>query len=130
MDTKHAVGSKIKVLRKRRKLTQPELAEAIDRSVDALSNLERGISLPNFETLERLSAALGVPVRDFFPASPEEERDPKRAALIVQLNDLARSLPNAELELAVAQFQVLAERRERGSGKPLKSPAARKRGRN
>lgn len=115
------------MLRKRRNLTQPELAEAIDRSVDALSNLERGISLPNFETLERLSAVLDVPVRDFFPASPEEERDPKRAALFAQLNDLARSLPNSELELAVGQIEVLAKRREQTTRSGSKSPAGRTR---
>lgn len=126
MDTKHAVGSKIRMLRKRRMLTQPDLAEVIDRSVDALSNLERGISLPNFETLERLSAALGVPVRDFFPGSPEEERDPKRAGLFAKLNDLARSLANAELELAVEQIEVLAKRRDRSPLKGRKSPSMRK----
>ncbi len=110
MKTKHAVGTKIKHLRKARGLTQPELAEKIDRSVDALSNLERGVSLPNFETLERLSSELEVPVRDFFPGSPEEESDPQRAALFANLNDLARTLSNSELEVAVEQIGALAKR--------------------
>lgn len=75
MDIKHAVGAKIKTLRKVRGMTQPDLANAIDRSIDALSNLERGLSLPNFETLERLSGALDVPVKEFFPAGEQEEID-------------------------------------------------------
>jgi len=112
MDTKNAVGAKIKALRKEQNLTQPNLAEKIDRSVDALSNLERGISLPNFETLERLSSALDVPVRDFFPASAEEEKDPKRAALFARLNSIARTLSNFQLEVAVEQIAVLAADRK------------------
>jgi len=110
MDTKNAVGAKIKALRKEQNLTQPKLAEKIERSVDTLSNLERGISLPNFETLERLSAALNVPVRDFFPASAEEEKDPKRAAIFARLNSIARTLPNSHLEVAVEQMAILAKR--------------------
>ena len=110
MNTKSAVGAKIKALRKEQNLTQPKLAEKIDRSVDALSNLERGLSLPNFETLERLSSALKIPVRDFFPASPEEEQDPKRAALFANLIACARTLSNADLEVAVEQLRALTKR--------------------
>ena len=47
---KDRVGSKIQAIRKRRKLTQPQLADRIGRSVDALSNLERGVSLRGKDT--------------------------------------------------------------------------------
>ena len=107
MGMKDRVGSRIQTIRKRRSLTQPQLAEKICRSVDALSNLERGISLPNFETLERLSEQLDVPVRDFFDFDSDDD-DQKRAALIARLIEYARQLDDAHLEIAVEQIGAMA----------------------
>ena len=47
-------------------MTQEQLAEASNISVDFLSLVERGKSGPSFEVLERLAGALGVPVKDLF----------------------------------------------------------------
>ncbi len=104
---KNRVGSRIQAIRKRRSLTQSQLAEMIGRSVDGVSNLERGVSLPNFETLERLSEHLGVPVRDFFDFGASDD-DPKRAGNITRLIDFARQLDDAHLEIAVEQIGAMA----------------------
>jgi len=105
MSLKNRVGKRIKDLRGQKKLSQEQLAELIERSVDAVSNLERGISLPNFETLERLSTALGVPVREFFEV--HEDQNMHRAALLARLVDMGRSLTDRDLEVAVRQVEVL-----------------------
>lgn len=105
MSLKNRVGKRIKDLRGQKKLSQEQLAELIERSVDAISNLERGISLPNFETLERLSVALAVPVREFFEV--HEEQSMHRASLLARLVDLGRSLTDRDLEVAVRQVEVL-----------------------
>ncbi len=50
-------------LQKRRRdadITQAELAEAVDKSVDMISRLERATIGPSFDTLEALAYALGV----------------------------------------------------------------------
>lgn len=47
-------------------MTQEQLAEAADISVDFLSLVERGVNAPSFTTLERLADALGVPEKDLF----------------------------------------------------------------
>ena len=73
-----AVGLRVKALRQRRGLSQEELAERIDRSLNAISNIERGRTLPNFTTLERLSEVLGVPVREFFDHQPDASDNPRR----------------------------------------------------
>lgn len=109
MDLKERVGAKIKKLRTAQGLTQEALAELIDRSVDAVSQLERGINLPSLDTLERLSERLGVPVRDLFDFG-EGEVDERRASLMASLVLTAKALPTADLAVAVKQVQALAER--------------------
>jgi transcriptional regulator with XRE-family HTH domain len=60
------VGNLVRHHRKRVKLTQAELAERTDLSVELINRIERGSAAPSFETLDKLSKALRTPVRDFF----------------------------------------------------------------
>ncbi len=59
-------GNRVRTLRKRAGLSQELMAERAEISVDFLSLIERGINAPSFDTLERLAAAFGMPVRDLF----------------------------------------------------------------
>ena len=59
-------SQKLRDLRKKRGITQEQLAEAALISVDFLSLVERGINAPSFETLEKLACALDVPVKELF----------------------------------------------------------------
>jgi transcriptional regulator with XRE-family HTH domain len=106
-----AVGLRVKALRHRRGLSQEELAERIDRSLNAVSSIERGRTLPNFTTLERLSEVLGVPVRDFFDHQPDASDNARRARLMSELFNTARELADADLELALEQVKVLSRAR-------------------
>lgn len=47
-------------------MTQERFAEALDISVDFLSLVERGISAPSFETIEKMSKRLRLPPADLF----------------------------------------------------------------
>lgn len=47
-------------------LTQSELAEKLDKSLQTISGIERGKTAPSFDTLSDLAVVLGVPVRDLF----------------------------------------------------------------
>jgi transcriptional regulator with XRE-family HTH domain len=112
MSIKRRVGHRIKLARRRRGLSQEDLAERVDRSTEAISSIERGRTLPNFVTLERLARALEVPVREFFDIGPESARDnPRRSRIIVELVEAASSLNDGDLELALEQVQALARKR-------------------
>jgi len=60
------LGQRIANLRKGRKLTQEQLAEAVGCSVEFISLVERGLNAPSVARLEKFAKALKVPVQDLF----------------------------------------------------------------
>lgn len=109
---KQRVGRQVAKARLARGYTQEKLAELTGRSVEAISNLERGRNFPSVDTLESLSRHLGVSVREFFEDSGV--RLDRRAKLELKARGLLHSLPHPFLELAVEQLLALA----RHSGTP------------
>jgi transcriptional regulator with XRE-family HTH domain len=65
-DVRHLVGERVQILRKRKQLSQEELASRIGIDAKSLSRLERGQHYPSLETLERIRIALEVEMKDFF----------------------------------------------------------------
>ena len=47
-------------------MTQERFAETLNLSVDFLSLIERGISAPSFETLEKMAKRLKISVAEMF----------------------------------------------------------------
>ena len=58
-----ALGKTIKKRRKTLNVTQPQLAELADISVNTLYKIERGQANPTFETLEKIASILGMEIR-------------------------------------------------------------------
>jgi len=106
MDVKKRIALRIRSIRKRRGLSQEEVAGLIDRSPDAISNLERGVSVPTYETLDALAQGLKVPLSDFF--LDEKTESPVRAEAMARLTDAARQLDDRMLKAAAAIVEVLA----------------------
>ncbi len=71
MDIRHKFGMRIAHLRKIRNLTQEQLADKIHRTIDTVSAVERGKSMPNFQTLEKLAEVFNLEARDLFDFSNE-----------------------------------------------------------
>ena len=63
-------GRRLRQLRRQKDLTQEQLADAAGISVDMLSNIERGVNAPSFETLAKLAATLGMEVEALFHFTP------------------------------------------------------------
>jgi transcriptional regulator with XRE-family HTH domain len=68
------VGTSLRQLRERRKISLRTLARLSSLSANALSMIERGLTSPSVSTLYKLADALGVPVTAFFgiPESPRQ----------------------------------------------------------
>ncbi len=60
------LGLRIKELREKKGFTQLKLAEILNMEASNLSKIERGIQIPKEESLENLSKALEVDVKELF----------------------------------------------------------------
>jgi transcriptional regulator with XRE-family HTH domain len=91
---KDALGRNIKLYRFHHELSQAELAEKADVSVNFISDLERGTKWPRADTVARIAQALGVPASDLFK---EEEATPDKAKDIMTQfsNDMSRTVIKA-----------------------------------
>lgn len=63
-DFKRLVGKRIREARKAKGLTQEDLAALIDKTVETVSNMERGVKLPGLATLDGLRKVLDVKLSD------------------------------------------------------------------
>ena len=93
------LSDNLRMLRSRRELTQAEVAKKAGISVVAYRNLESGLSDPRPETLRRLAAALGVPLRELLAPTPPLEAVRFRAQKAMKrrgqvLSDVGRWLRN------------------------------------
>lgn len=66
------LGRRIANLRKVKKLTQEQFAEAMGCSVEFVSLVERGVNAPSVAGLEKFAKVLRVEVRDLFTFGKED----------------------------------------------------------
>lgn len=64
-DDKQFLAKKIKSYRKKRNLTQAELAELVDLSVQHISRIESGCYIPSLRTFFMLVTVLKIDLREF-----------------------------------------------------------------
>jgi transcriptional regulator with XRE-family HTH domain len=70
-------GRRLRELREARALTQAQVASSILKSVETISNFERGKTLPGLRTAAHLADTLGVDMKELFAF---EDGIPKSAA--------------------------------------------------
>lgn len=66
MNKRELIGLRIKELRKRKGLSQEELAEKAETSANYLSRMERGTENPTLDMLIKISDALAVEMWEIF----------------------------------------------------------------
>ena len=112
IDVKQHVGIKVKAARQQLGLTQEQLAEAIDKTVETISNIERGHSLTSIETLQLISQRLTVPLAEFFEGLEKARPNHRhRLELEQKVGLLLQSLPDQDVALAMDLIAVLARHR-------------------
>ena len=117
MNVREAYGRKLRLFRKERRLSQEELAELAGCSTRAISNLERGLSGPGFDMLEKLASALDVPMRAFFEFADAQD---KRSDMLASLLQTANGLSDDDLAVALQQVRALQGRSVSGQQETAK----------
>ena len=105
MNTTESLGKMIRAHRRARGLTQAELAEKSGRSIDAISQIERGLNVPSVETLVAVAEALDVPLGvmiDTAHNSWPQRRRQQFSAAVAALS----ALTDEQLDIAVKQIEA------------------------
>ncbi|MCJ2019206.1 helix-turn-helix domain-containing protein [Methylobacterium sp. E-065] len=83
------------------------MAERIDRTKEAVSNIERGVSLPGLDTLQAICDVTGIPLTAVVETIEGDKVTLDRRA---QLNALFRRLSESDQRLLVVIAQAMLER--------------------
>ncbi len=83
-----SIGLQIYKFRKRRDITQEQLANLVDVTVETISRLERGVSIPSIKTLEKISHALHTTLKDLFDF--EQQPLPPKTRTVSFENEIAK----------------------------------------
>ena len=75
LEAKLRFGKRVKELRRERKLTQAQLAERVELSINYISQIETGEASPTFETIVKLASGLDVELKELFDFSASENQD-------------------------------------------------------
>ena len=122
-ELKRKIGLQVQKLRKQAKLSQANLSEKTDLSVESVSRLERGVQLPGIETFYRLSHALGVPFSEFFQITLNK-KESELDSLSQRFRALLRGRKTSEGDMALDVMARVFE--EYGKKDKSQKPAKKK----
>ena len=88
------IGTKIKEIRKRKKISQEQLAELVSMNNRSILRIENQQNLPTLETLAKIAEVLDVPITDFFEGSCPQNRQ----EVIANVNALMEKMNDKELQ--------------------------------
>ena len=110
MDISSNIGRKVRACRKQKGFSQAKLAELVERSVEAISHIERGVSLPTIETLVRLSDKLDTPLTHFLDLDPNNQNSNWRTDRLAEVQAIANDLSDKNLEVAANLLRALIQK--------------------
>jgi transcriptional regulator with XRE-family HTH domain len=112
-ELKRLFGLRVQGLRRRVGMTQQQLAEAIGKSLDTVSNVERGVSSTRIETMAKIATVLGVSLAELFELDVPVSRDKEMRKAVERLVRLVDG-ESAETIETLSKMAELALRLPRG----------------
>jgi transcriptional regulator with XRE-family HTH domain len=99
LDLRELFGTSLRHCRRARRLTQAQLAEATDLSLEMIGRLERGLTAPSFDTITALVEALQVAPAELFGGEPSAITGERRE-ILDRINKLLAASSDNELRRA------------------------------
>lgn len=108
------IGKKIKTLRSDRKLNTSELAALSEVSQSTISEIESDTRSPRLDTLEKICAALKVPIMEVLPVEHHLNMDTASLSIEeMEVLALFLKMKREEREHFIALFSSLLEKRKK-----------------
>ena len=98
-DIEKRIGGKITETRLSQRLTQAQLAEKVNLSIETISRMERGVAFPSLKTIEIIADSLNVPLRSFFEFDEHPSQDKSFERELSKLIGFLRTLSRKEILL-------------------------------
>lgn len=111
MDRNKLIGLRIRTMRQSRKMTQADLAYAINQSASSITIYETGRRCPDFETLEALADVFNVPLASIVSdddSSPE--LDPQIHAVSTMMEGMSKD--QKDQILAIVRAYASTQRKD------------------
>ena len=95
---KKHMGLKVKIMRERAKLTQEQLAEECGVSWRTISNLERGLVVPDLTMLRSIAQKFNASVDDMLELKSISNKSPARIAKELKIYEEIKALNSKTLD--------------------------------
>ncbi len=120
------IGMRVRLARKAQNLTQEELATRIDKTVETVSNIERGKTLPGLLTLYELAQVLRVPLIELIEVKERQSSASlRRLEAEYRLRDLTAQLSDGGLDQVIGHAELVLRTDQKAKKAP---PAGRAKG--
>ncbi len=107
MSLKQIVATNLRQLRKTNNMTQAQLAEELELSLDMVGRMERELIAPPFKTLEALCRVFRVGGVDLFGSGASTGLRTDRALVLNEINSLLSHMSDKELKQAKKLLKAL-----------------------
>lgn len=116
------IGKRIRELLKRKKLSQRELAKALDVQDSFVSNMIHGKAKISLENLSSICSFLNVSFAEFFAPTAASEQDPQ---YMIDFFSYCRSLSRSDIDALVPIVKRMAKLRQQNAATGKKSAISR-----
>ena len=111
------IGLRIKELREASGYTQIQVAGLLLKSIETISNFERGKVMPGIPTLNAFCGKIGITLENFFSRVGITSELSNREKSLLRINEILMTMDDEDLEYVILQLQLIIKYSKKHSKK-------------